>query len=63
MSKQSVRYTIHFLTAVSITAMVLFVIYGMQNGLFTDRTKMEMLIEREESLDHCSLSSFRWYKW
>lgn len=46
MSKQSVRYTIHFLTAVSITAMVLFVIYGMQNGLFTDRTKMEMLIER-----------------
>ena len=31
MSKQSVRYTIHFLTAVSITAMVLFVIYGMQN--------------------------------
>ena len=46
MSKQSVRYTIHFFTAVSITAMVLFVIYGMQNGLFTDRTKMEMLIER-----------------
>ena len=46
MSKRSVRYTIHFLTAVSITAMVLFVIYGMQNGLFTDRTKMEMLIER-----------------
>ena len=46
MSKRSVRYTIHFFTAVSITAMVLFVIYGMQNGLFTDRTKMEMLIER-----------------
>ena len=46
MSKRLVRYTIHFLTAVSITAMVLFVIYGMQNGLFTDRTKMEMLIER-----------------
>lgn len=30
MSKRSVRYTIHFFTAISITAMVLFVIYGMQ---------------------------------
>ena len=46
MSRKSVRYTIHFLTAVSITVMGLFVIYGMQNGLFTDRAKMELLIER-----------------
>ena len=41
-----IQSDLYFLTAVSITAMVLFVIYGMQNGLFTDRTKMEMLIER-----------------
>lgn len=44
MNKKTTKWILNITTMICMTAIVIFVIYGMREGLFTDRTKMEAII-------------------